>query len=120
MRIDELVTRILGQKDDKSCAVSEEELAQIHSRKQLYGLLCWVTKEIERNEGLFDIAVEESLVDNIIYTLKSLRAQQQFLVQNLRRLEGVGETTAAAPKPVVEDEAVQNQTLTAREGYALG
>lgn len=98
--------------------VSEDEAARLQSREQLYCLLCFVQDEITRTEQLFDFAEEDSLIDNMAYTLKSLQAQQQYLVQNIRRLDGIG---VEAPASHAEEKDMTAHTgAVAKEGYVMG
>lgn len=109
----------------------QESLAE--NRNHLYGLLCQVQQEIERAEQLFSFAEDEALIDNTIYLLKSLRAQQQFLVQNIRKLDGIGADGKAVQNTVTPgvDTAVDGITektaedsvtvkTTAKEGFVMG
>lgn len=92
-----------------------EATQQTETRDQLYSLLCFVQREIARTEQLFGFAEEDALIDNLIYTLKSLRSQQQYLVQNIRRLDGIGEEAPSIPQQATPD----GQGLP-REGFVMG
>ena len=107
--------RVAGRGDPQAPQLPEDA---IDNREHLYGLLCFVQREIARYEQIFNLAEEEALIDNSIYMLKSLRAQQQFLVQNLRRLEGVDNAASVEGEPVPAVLEANEQVV--KEGYAMG
>ncbi|MEG1687771.1 MAG: hypothetical protein RR276_07800 [Angelakisella sp.] len=86
----QLISQITGR-TAQGCA------QECETRAGLCALLREVQSEIARTERAFDLAEDEALIDSTVYRLKSLAAQQQFLVQNIRRLEGVAPVKEGFP-----------------------